>query len=110
VGDHEVECNPSFRLYLHTAAESHEIPAAIATYVLMIYFHMTRSDIEEELLHRFMAKEKSRVDEEKMGLLQVILLDFMIVEYFTCGLLLCFLAFALCKWIVHSVLENSYIK
>ncbi|KAF6026453.1 hypothetical protein EB796_015244 [Bugula neritina] len=70
VGDHEVECNPSFRLYLHTAAESHEIPAAIATYVLMIYFHMTRSDIEEELLHRFMAKEKSRVDEEKMGLLQ----------------------------------------
>ena len=71
VGEHEVECDPKFRLYLHTTSESHEIPAAVATYVLMIYFHMTRSDIEEELLDRFMAKEKSRVDEEKMTLLQV---------------------------------------
>lgn len=71
VGEHEVECDPRFRLYLHTTSESHEIPAEIGTYVLMIYFHMTRSDIEEELLDRFMAKEKSRVDEEKMTLLQV---------------------------------------
>ena len=58
-------------MYLHTTSESHEIPASIATYVLIIYFHMTRSDIEDELLDRFMAKEKSRVDEEKMTLLQV---------------------------------------
>lgn len=66
-----MECSPNFRLYLHTPYEAHLIPPEIATYVLMIYFHMTRHDIEEELLDRFMAKEKSRVDEEKMALLQV---------------------------------------
>lgn len=48
------------------------MPAEVATYVLMIHFYMTRSDIEEELLDRFMVKEKSRVDEEKMILLQVL--------------------------------------
>ena len=66
-----MECSPKFRMYLHTTSESHEVPAGIATYVLIIYFHMIRSDIEEELLDRCMAKEKSRVDEEKMTLLQV---------------------------------------
>ena len=67
-----MECSPRFRLYLHTPSKPHNVPAEVATYVLMIHFYMTRSDIEEELLDRFMVKEKSRVDEEKMILLQVL--------------------------------------
>ncbi|XP_023932047.1 dynein heavy chain 5, axonemal-like isoform X1 [Lingula anatina] len=69
VGDHEVECEPKFRLYLHTTSEPHHIPHELAAYVSSIFFHMCRNDMEEELLDRFMALEKARLEEEKTTLM-----------------------------------------
>lgn len=71
VGDHEVECDPKFRLYLHTTAEPHMIPEWLGAYTGVIFFHMTRQDIEEELLDRFMAQEKARLEDEKTALTNV---------------------------------------
>ena len=71
VGDHEVECQPHFRLYLHTTSLPHEVPPELGAYMSIIYFHETRLDVEEELLNRFMALEKSRLEDERTTLLQV---------------------------------------
>ena len=71
VGDHEVECQAHFRMYLHTTTQPHLIPGELAAYVSVIYFHQTRYDVEEELLERFMHREKVRMDEEKTALLEV---------------------------------------
>ena len=66
-----MECQPQFRMYLHTSAMPHRVPPALMAHVAVIYFCQTRADIEEELLDRFMAHEKSRMDEEKTALLDV---------------------------------------
>ncbi|XP_074662754.1 uncharacterized protein LOC141915202 [Tubulanus polymorphus] len=65
VGDHEVECQPSFRLFIHTSTEPHLIPHILCAYVNVIRFNLSRSCIEEELLDRFMKKEKTRLKEEE---------------------------------------------
>ncbi|CAH1799095.1 unnamed protein product [Owenia fusiformis] len=65
VGDHEVECEPSFRMYLHTTHQPHTLPPELAARLAVTYFLESRYDLEEELLDRFMAKEKSRLDDEK---------------------------------------------
>ena len=72
VGDHDVECAPEFRLFLHTSTSAHNIPPELAAHVNIIYFHAARPDIEEELLDRFMLHEKSRINDERTALLQVL--------------------------------------
>ncbi|KAK3577475.1 hypothetical protein CHS0354_032326 [Potamilus streckersoni] len=65
VEDHEVECDPRFRLFLHTTVEPHEVPCELAAYASVMYFQLSRSCIEEELLDQFMSKEKSRLEGER---------------------------------------------
>jgi hypothetical protein len=71
VEDHEVECDPRFRLFLHTTVEPHIVPAHLAAYTSVIYFQRSRTDIEETLLDRFIYQEKSKLEEERVSLLQV---------------------------------------
>ncbi|XP_033113255.1 dynein heavy chain 5, axonemal-like isoform X2 [Anneissia japonica] len=66
VADHEVECNPSFRLYLHTTNQPHTIPHSLAAYTSVQYFYQTAEDCEEELLDRFMQLEKARLEEDRI--------------------------------------------
>lgn len=53
VGDHEVECNPNFRLFLHTASLPQDIPPELAAYTTLIYNQTTRNGIKTELLDRY---------------------------------------------------------
>ena len=71
VEDHEVECDPRFRLYIHTTVEPHMVPQQLAAYASVMYFQLFRHDVEEELLDRFMAHEKSRLEDERTALRQV---------------------------------------
>ncbi|KAL4232681.1 hypothetical protein ACF0H5_007369 [Mactra antiquata] len=70
VEDHEVECDPKFRLYLHTTVEPHMVPQQLAAYASVMYFQLYRKDVEEELLNRFMAHEKARLEDEQSALRQ----------------------------------------
>ncbi|XP_052708586.1 uncharacterized protein LOC128183562 isoform X10 [Crassostrea angulata] len=70
VEDHEVECDPRFRLFLHTTVEPHIVPRHLAAYTSVIYFQRSRADIEETLLDRFIFQEKSKLEEERVSLLQ----------------------------------------
>ncbi|XP_052807484.1 dynein axonemal heavy chain 5-like isoform X7 [Mya arenaria] len=70
VEDHEVECDPRFRLFLHTTVEPHMVPQSLAAYAAVMYFQLFRSCVEEELLDRFMAHEKSRLEDEMTALRQ----------------------------------------
>jgi hypothetical protein len=70
LGNHEIECNPNFRLFLHTVSEPNQVPQYLAAYTEVINFNMTRLDVEEELLDRFLVLAKPRIDSEKYGLLQ----------------------------------------
>jgi len=70
LGNHEIECNPNFRLFLHTVSEPNQVPQYLAAYTEVINFNMTRVDVEEELLDRFLVLAKPRIDSEKYGLLQ----------------------------------------
>ena len=70
VGDHEVECQPDFRLYLQTTQPSHRIPAELAAHVSIVNFQLSRDDVTDELLDRFMVKEKQRLNDEKDSLRQ----------------------------------------
>nr|CAB3238692.1 dynein heavy chain 8, axonemal-like [Phallusia mammillata] len=64
VGDHEVECNPNFRLYLHTATLPQDVPPEIAAYTTLVYMQSTREGVQSELLDRFMRLEKPRLRDE----------------------------------------------
>jgi dynein heavy chain len=57
-------------MYLHTTAMPHEVPPEMAAHVGLLYFDQTREDVEEQLLDRFMRREKIRLDEEKRSLLK----------------------------------------
>jgi hypothetical protein len=70
-GSQEIECNPKFRLFLHTSSEPTSIPDYLASYALVINFKLIRADVEEELLDRFLTLAKPRIDSERYGLLQV---------------------------------------
>ncbi|XP_041462850.1 dynein heavy chain 8, axonemal-like [Lytechinus variegatus] len=70
VADHEVECHPGFRLYLHTTCQPHCVPHALAAYTSVMYFYQTRDDCEEELLDRFMTLEKARLEEDRITALK----------------------------------------
>ncbi|BFZ10055.1 hypothetical protein BsWGS_13094 [Bradybaena similaris] len=68
VADHEVECDPGFRLFFHTTTEPHMYPHELAVLTSGIFFQQSRAGIEEELLDIFMAQEKSRLDNEQTAL------------------------------------------
>ncbi|XP_071504103.1 dynein axonemal heavy chain 5-like [Diadema antillarum] len=70
VADHEVECHPNFRLYLHTTCQPHAVPHSLAAYTAVMSFYQTREDCEEELLDRFMALEKARLEEDRITALK----------------------------------------
>ena len=71
LGHQEIECNPRFRLYLHTVSEPSSVPPILAAYTAVINFFLTRNDIEEELLDRFLILAKPRIFSERYELLQV---------------------------------------
>ncbi|XP_076466964.1 uncharacterized protein LOC143298129 [Babylonia areolata] len=70
VTDHEVECDPKFRLFLHTTGEPQTIPHYLAAYTSVLFFQQNRQCVEEELLNIFMAHEKSRLENESSTLRQ----------------------------------------
>ena len=71
MGDHEVECQPHFRMYLHTTCSAHQVAPELAAYVSLVSWQLSRQDVSEELLDRFMMKEKQRLNDEKDALMQV---------------------------------------
>ncbi len=71
VADHEVECHPNFRVFFPTTERPHCIPHSLAAYSSVLYFYQTRRDCEEELLYRFMAREKARLDEDRAAAAKV---------------------------------------
>ena len=50
----------------------HTVPPTIAAYVSVQLFEQTRVDVKQELLDRFMRREKARVEDERIALLQVL--------------------------------------
>ncbi|KAK6987321.1 dynein heavy chain 5 axonemal, partial [Biomphalaria glabrata] len=70
VTDHEVECDPKFRMFLHTTSEPHVCPSELAACTSVTFFQQSRADVEEELLDIFMAQEKSRLNNELTTLRQ----------------------------------------
>lgn len=76
-----MECDPKFRLYLHSTVEPHIVPQSLAAYSSVMYFQLYRSCVEEELLNRFMAQEKSRLEDEQTALRQVQTILFQHLQY-----------------------------
>lgn len=70
--DHDVECDPRFRLFLHTTLEPQAVPHQLAAHTSTVFFQQSRQCIEEELLDKFMAHEKARLENESAALKQVI--------------------------------------
>lgn len=70
VTDHEVECDPRFRLFLHTTVEPQAVPQQLAAYTSVLFFQQSRNCVEEELLDTFMAHEKARLENESSALRQ----------------------------------------
>ncbi|XP_029452717.1 dynein gamma chain, flagellar outer arm-like [Rhinatrema bivittatum] len=70
VASHEVECQPRFRLYLHTTSLPEEIPAEIAAFYHVLYFCQDKEGLAEQLLDRFVQKEKQRMKEDHLLLQQ----------------------------------------
>ncbi|XP_059166583.1 dynein axonemal heavy chain 8-like [Physella acuta] len=68
VTDHEVECDPRFRLFLHTTSEPHTCPLHLAACTAVTFYQQSRADVEEELLDAFMKQEKSRLENEQTAL------------------------------------------
>ncbi|KAG8582082.1 hypothetical protein GDO81_007910 [Engystomops pustulosus] len=66
VGEHEVECHPSFRLYLHTTKMPEEISPEVASFCSILYFCQDREGLVEQLLDRFVELEKPRLKEEHL--------------------------------------------
>ena len=71
VGDHEVECKPSFRLYLHTSSEAHQLGDFLAAFTKRFTFPQSIDCLTNQLLLRCLNQEKNRVKEERSHLLQV---------------------------------------
>ncbi|XP_073531710.1 dynein axonemal heavy chain 5-like [Phyllobates terribilis] len=70
VGEHEVECHPSFRIYLHTTKMPEEVPPEVASFCTTLYFYQDREGLVEQLLDRFVSLEKPRLKEEHVQLKQ----------------------------------------
>ncbi|XP_077343463.1 dynein axonemal heavy chain 5-like [Lithobates pipiens] len=70
VGEHEVECHPGFRIYLHTTCTPDRVPPEVASYCTILYFSQDRQGLTEQLLDRFIQLEKPRLKEEHLLLKQ----------------------------------------
>ncbi|XP_078503742.1 dynein axonemal heavy chain 5-like [Lissotriton helveticus] len=70
VAEHEVECHPGFQMYLHTTSLPEEIPSEVAAFCSMLYFSQDKEGLVEQLLDRFVLKEKPRLKEEQESLEQ----------------------------------------
>ncbi|KAJ1151043.1 hypothetical protein NDU88_003830 [Pleurodeles waltl] len=70
VADHEVECHPGFQMYLHTTSLPDKVPAEVAAFCSILYFTQDKEGLVEQLLNRFVLKEKPRVKEEQESLEQ----------------------------------------
>ncbi|KAM4694307.1 uncharacterized protein O3C94_004765 [Discoglossus pictus] len=70
VAEHEVECNPSFRMYLHTTCMPKDVPMELASFCSIMYFCQDREGLVEQLLDRFVQQEKPRLKEEHLLLKQ----------------------------------------
>ncbi|XP_063775387.1 uncharacterized protein LOC134910927 [Pseudophryne corroboree] len=70
IGVHEVECNPGFRIYLHTSCLPEDIPPEVASYCTLLYFYQDRDGLVEQLLDRFIQTEKPGLKEERFLLKQ----------------------------------------
>ncbi|XP_068137634.1 dynein axonemal heavy chain 5-like isoform X2 [Hyperolius riggenbachi] len=70
VGQHEVECHPDFRLYLHTTCTPDRVPPEVASYCTTLHFQQDREGLIEQLLDRFLQLEKPRLKEEHLQLKQ----------------------------------------
>ncbi|KAM9316607.1 uncharacterized protein PAF06_007656 [Gastrophryne carolinensis] len=78
VGEHEVECHPSFRIYLHTTCTPEMIHPLVASYCTILYFYQDRQGLADQLLDRFVQLEKPRLKDEHL-LLKQECLDNMVV-------------------------------
>ena len=56
---------------MHTVNEPINVPDYLAAYTVVINYTLTKADVEEELLDRFLVLAKPRIDSEKYGLLIV---------------------------------------
>ncbi len=54
---------------MHTGSDANNVPEPLAAYALIVNFKLTRVDIEEEILDRFLRLAKPRIDSERYGLL-----------------------------------------
>ncbi|RDD45872.1 Dynein heavy chain 5, axonemal [Trichoplax sp. H2] len=64
IGDHEVECNPQFRMTLSTSCLPMNVPDELASQLSVIELSHSTQGLEELLLDFFMQKEKTRIDED----------------------------------------------
>lgn len=70
-------------MYLHTTSSAHQVPPALAAYVSLVNFQLSREGVAEELLDRFMLKEKQRLNDEKEALMQVYIIKICVPDYFS---------------------------
>lgn len=65
VGEHEIECQPGFRLVMATTFPCQAVPASIAAYVNVVEFSQSRDGLEEMFLDRFLRLEKPRMQDTR---------------------------------------------
>ncbi|GAB1604755.1 dynein axonemal heavy chain 5 isoform X2 [Argonauta hians] len=70
LGEHEVECNPSFRLYLHTSNDISLMPDAFYPYLTIITLLQSYECLHKNLLLRCINQEKYQLKYERNHLLQ----------------------------------------
>ncbi|CAI9717935.1 dynein heavy chain 8, axonemal-like [Octopus vulgaris] len=69
-GDLEVECNPSFRLYLHTSSDASLISDTLSPYLTIITFSQSYECLYKDLFLRCINREKSQLKDERNHFLQ----------------------------------------
>ncbi|CAH2249077.1 dynein gamma chain, flagellar outer arm-like [Pelobates cultripes] len=70
IAEHEVECHPGFRMYLHTTSTPDKVPPEVASFCNILYFYQNRNGLVEQLLDRFVQQEKPKLHEEHLLLKQ----------------------------------------
>ena len=71
MANEEVEIDPGFRLYLHTALEPQYIREELAAITTVLRVDQSRDDTMEAMLDRFLVLEKPRLAEERLTLQKV---------------------------------------
>ncbi|XP_028415382.1 dynein heavy chain 8, axonemal-like isoform X2 [Dendronephthya gigantea] len=65
VGEHEIECQPSFRLFMSTTCLAYRVPAKLSAVINVIEMYLSRDGLEEMFLDRFMGLEKPRIQDSR---------------------------------------------